>query len=650
MNLKSSSIESFRSICLQFTFSISLSFVLNVITASAQPQAQPTAESSDSFKAEASLLTPPILPHRTLISGDAQWFIAQVNRGLRAAYVASSKAQWDNLTDLTPEHEAVAAARSADMMAYLSAIIPLASRFDDVKTDESTRRQLTLLKRGSTLPAPKDPVAQKRLAELSTSLESMYGKGKTCRMVKDPQDSSKETQECRDLEQLEEVMRSTDDDAELESAWEDWRLIARPMRTLYAEQVDLINQGAREVGFTDVGALWRSQYDMSPEAFEQEMVRLWTQVRPLYEALHCHVRAALNQKYGAQKVPLNQEIPAHLTGNMWAQEWTMLYPLVKPFPKRSSVDVSSALRARNHTPQSLTRLAERFFTSLGLDPLPETFWTRSLFEKPKDREVVCHASAWDVEYNNDLRLKMCIKIDHEDLITLHHELGHHYYFQSYYTLPILLQEGANDGFHEGIGDTLALSVTPSYLHKVGILPEASEHPEAVLNEQMRMGLEKLSFLPFGLLVDMWRWRVFKGDVPPEKYTELWWSLRSEYQGIRPPHARHPDDFDPGAKYHVPGNTPYMRYFIAHILQFQFHRALCKLAGHTGPLYTCSIYDSKKAGAALKALLSMGASKPWPEALKVVTGEDRLDASAIIDYFAPLKSYLDEQNQGRTCGW
>jgi len=595
-------------------------------------------------------LTTPVLPSRALESGDAQWFIAQVNRGLRAAYVASSKAQWANLTDLTPAHEASAATRSAELMAYLSEVIPLASRFDDVKTDPITRRQLTLLKRGSSLPAPKDPQAQRRLAELSTALESMYGKGKTCRVVADPSAPGQQIKRCRDLEQLEEVMRSTDDYDALEEAWEDWRLTARPMRPRYAEQVALSNQGARELGFSDLGALWRSQYDMAPEAFEREMERLWGQVRPLYQALHCHVRAALNQKYGDQRVPLDQGIPAHLMGNMWAQDWSALYSLVSPHPTRDSIDVTSALRAKGFTPKSLTRFAERFFTSLGLDPLPDTFWTRSLFEKPTDREVVCHASAWDVEYNNDLRLKMCVKIDHEDLITLHHELGHHYYFQSYYTLPILLQEGANDGFHEGIGDTLALSVTPSYLHTAGVLPEASEHPEAVLNEQMRMGLEKLSFLPFGLLVDMWRWRVFKGDVPPERYTELWWSLRAQYQGLRPPHARHPDDFDPGAKYHVPGNTPYMRYFIAHILQFQLHRALCQKAGHTGPLYTCSIYGSKEAGAALKSLLSLGASKPWPEALKVVTGEEQLDASAIIDYFAPLKAYLDEQNKGRTCGW
>jgi len=595
-------------------------------------------------------LTPPSLPERTLESGDAQWFIAQVNRGLRAAYVASSKAQWANLTDLTPEHEAEAAARAAETMSYLSAVIPLASRFDGVKTDALTRRQLTLLKRGSTLPAPKDAEAQKRLAELSTALESMYGKGKTCRVVEDPKDPDHGRERCRDLEQLEEVMRSSDDYATLEQAWEDWRLTAREMRPLYAEQVSLINRGAQQVGFKDVGELWRSQYDMSPERFEAQMEQLWSQVEPLYQALHCHVRAALHQKYGAERVPLDQAIPAHLTGNMWAQDWSKLYSLVAPFPKRSSLDVTSALRAQGFTPKSLTRFAERFFTSLGLDPLPDTFWTRSLFEKPSDREVVCHASAWDVEFNNDLRLKMCVKIDHEDLITLHHELGHHYYFQSYYTLPILLQEGANDGFHEGIGDTLALSVTPSYLHSAGVLPKASEHPEAVLNEQMRLGLEKLSFLPFGLLVDMWRWRVFKGDVPAEGYNELWWSLRERFQGVRPPHARAPEDFDPGAKYHVPGNTPYMRYFIAHILQFQLHRALCQRSGHKGPLYTCSIYGSREAGAALRELLALGASKPWPEALKVVTGTEELDASAIIDYFAPLKAYLDEQNQGRRCGW
>lgn len=587
----------------------------------------------------------PTLPtDRPLESADAQWFIAQVNRDLRAVYIASSEAQWANSTHITPQHEAAAAAASEEAMAYVASVVPLAAQLDAVHTDPTTRRQLTLLKRSIVLPAPSDPARRARLAQVATELEARYGKGEHCATPK-----GGGAPVCRDLEQLEEVMRTSRDPAALRDAWEGWREATAPTRDLYAELVTLGNEGARSLNFRDMGDLWRSQYDMTPAEFEADLSRLWGQVKPLYDALHCHVRAALNQQYGDAEVPLDAPIPAHLTGNMWAQDWVYLYDLVVPAPNQPSLDVTAALKAQGYTPKSLTKLAEDFFVSLGFSPLPPTFWERSLFEKPTDREVVCHASAWDVHFNNDLRLKMCVKIDQEDLITLHHELGHHYYFMSYHTLPIILQEGANDGFHEGIGDTLALSVTPDYLHKRGVLSERAEHPDALLNQQMRMGLEKLAFLPFGLLVDTWRWRVFSGDATPNDYNTLWWKLREELQGVRAPSDRSaPTYFDAGAKYHVPGHTPYMRYFIAHILQFQLHKALCEAAGHTGPLHTCSIYGSREAGARLKAMLSLGASAPWPDALEAVTGTRALDARPLLEYFEPLRAYLEAQNADRSC--
>lgn len=631
--------------CSFLSFFISLSFCLQL----GQVRATPTTvlqENDQSISvdrgdpAPSELIQIPILPDRALESADAQWFIAQVNRGLRAVFVAQFEAAWLNATDITKEHESRLAARTSETMAYLSTVIPLAARFDEIKTDQHTRRQLTLLKRATSLPAPINPSRRERLAEIAAKLEGMYGAGKSCSPNGD----------CRDLETLEKVFSESDDANELLKAWRDWRSVAEPMRPLYAEMISLANEGARELHFDDLGDLWRSQYDMDPEAFEAEMMRLWEQVKPLYEALHCHVRAKLNEKYGDAFVPLDRAIPAHLLGNMWAQDWSGLYPILVPAPEQPSIDVTAALKERGYTPLSLTRLAERFFTSLGFDPLPKTFWERSLFTKPADRDVVCHASAWDVHLNNDLRLKMCIKIDQEDLITLHHELGHHYYYQSYYTLPTILQEGANDGFHEGIGDTLALSVTPQYLAQSGILKEASEHPLALLNQQLKMGLEKLSFLPFGLLVDQWRWRVFSGAVDESEYTKLWWELREKYQGIRAPVERSQSAFDPGAKYHIPGHTPYMRYFIAHILQFQFHRALCEQSGHRGPLHSCSIYGSKAAGERLKATLALGASEPWPIALERLTGSSLMDASALIEYFKPLHTYLKAQNANRKCGW
>jgi peptidyl-dipeptidase A len=335
---------------------------------------------------------------------------------------------------------------------------------------------------------------------------------------------------------------------------------------------------------------------------------------------------------------------------MWAQEWTNVYDLVEPYKGEGSLDVTKNIKRQKLDEKAMVKIGESFFTSLGFDALPATFWERSLFKKPADREVVCHASAWDVVYENDLRIKMCIEPKEEDLITIHHELGHDYYYQQYYKLPMLFQQGANDGFHEGIGDTLALSVTPAYLKSIGLLDKVPDNEKGEVNFLLKMALDKVAFLPFGKLIDQWRWDVFSGKTQPADYNKAWWALRTKYQGIAAPVPRSEADFDPGAKYHVPGNTPYVRYFLARIYQFQFHRALCKAAGQKGPLHACSIHGSKEAGAKLKAMLEMGASKPWPEAMKAISGEDKGDASAMLEYFAPLRKWLAEQNKGQTCGW
>ncbi|MEO8197964.1 MAG: M2 family metallopeptidase, partial [Thermoanaerobaculia bacterium] len=277
------------------------------------------------------------------------------------------------------------------------------------------------------------------------------------------------------------------------------------------------------------------------------------------------------------------------------------------------------------------------------------FWTRSMFLKPRDREVVCHASAWDVDQKDDLRIKMCIQVNEDDFSTIHHELGHNYYQRAYNDKTTLFLDSANDGFHEALGDTVALSVTPAYLQTLGLIDK--EPPaDADIALLLQKALDKVAFLPFGLIIDKWRWEVFSGEVSPEHYNQAWWDLKLKYQGVVPPAARSEADFDPGAKYHVPGNTPYMRYFLADVLQFQFQRALCQAAGEKGPLHRCSIYGSKVAGEKLAAMMAMGASKPWPDALEALTGQRQMDASAILDYFAPLQTWLDSQNQGQVCGW
>jgi peptidyl-dipeptidase A len=391
---------------------------------------------------------------------------------------------------------------------------------------------------------------------------------------------------------------------------------------------------------------------MTPDQFAAEMLRLWTEVRPLYEQLHCYVRAKLRKKYGEDRVGTGKaKIPAHLLGNMWAQDWANLYPMLEPYPGKGQPDVTRRLIALKYDARKMVELGERFFVSLGMDPLPKSFWERSMLSRPRDREVVCHASAWDIDMSGDLRIKMCVKVDREDLVTIHHELGHNYYDRYYEHLPTLYQAGANDGFHEGIGDTLALSVTPSYLARVGIFDqEPKESPQADVNLLLRRALDGIAFLPFGKLIDEWRWDVFSGRTSPGDYNAAWWRLREQYQGVASPIPRSEQDFDPGAKYHIPANVPYTRYFIAAILEYQFHRGLCRIAGHTGPLHRCSIYGSRAAGERMIAMLRMGASRPWPEALRVLTGETRMDATALIDYYAPLMTWLGEQNRNETCGW
>lgn len=573
---------------------------------------------------------------------EAKAFVTKINEDLKRLWARSSTADWIKSTYITDDTERNAAWASEDVMAYLANAIKESVRFSDLKLDPNTQRMLYLLRASSALPAPSDPVKRNELASIAAKLEGIYGKGKWCGADKKSQ--------CRDLQELSDVMAKSRHYDELLDAWVGWRTISREMRPMYERLVTLGNEGAREIGFANLGDLWRFGYDMPPSDFEKETNRLWLQVKPLYDDLHCYVRSKLADVYGKDKVPPNGPIPAHLLGNMWAQDWSNIYPLVEPYKGQPSLDVTAALKQQGYDEKKMVKLGEAFFTSLGFDPLPETFWERSMFTKPKDREVVCHASAWDVMYNNDLRIKMCIKINEEDLVTIHHELGHDYYFHSYYKLPILYQSGANDGFHEAIGDAIALSITPGYLKKVGILTDPPKSQEGVINFQMKNALDKVAFLPFGKLIDQWRWDVFAGKIPPSRYNAAWWQLRRQFQGVDAPVPRSEADFDPGAKYHIPANVPYMRYFLARILQFQFHRALCQAAGHKGPLHECSIYGSKEAGRKLRAMLDLGSSKPWPEALYVLTGQREMDATALLDYFAPLHAWLKEQNKGQTCGW
>jgi peptidyl-dipeptidase A len=572
----------------------------------------------------------------------ARAFLAAANAEILELANAASRAGWVQSTYITPDTEVIAAEANEALVSAITRYAKEARRFERVTLPPLERRQLEVLETSITVAAPPDAKESEELSRVLAGMEGTYGRGKYCPGQAASDDG------CLDIEEITEILATNREPARLKEVWEGWHTVSTGMRDDYRRFVELSNKGARALGRADTGAMWRSNYDMPPDAFAAELDRLWEQLRPLYLSLHAYVRARLRDKYGSI-VPEKGPIPAHLLGNLWQQDWSHIYDVVAPAGEPQTFSLTARLEARKIEPLEMVRIGERFFTSLGFEPLPKTFWERSLFVKPRDRDVVCHASAWNVDAVDDLRIKMCIDVNAEDFITIHHELGHNFYQRAYNTLPVILREGANDGFHEALGDTLALSVTPEYLVKIGLLDRAPD-ASADTGLLLRSALERLAFLPFGLLVDKWRWQVFDGTIAPSAYNRAWWDLKLRYQGVAPDAPRGEQFFDAGAKYHVPANTPYTRYFLAQVLQFQFHRALARSAGCAAPLHRCSIYGSRAAGEKLRAMLALGASRPWPEALEALTGERRMDASAMADYFAPLKQWLDEQNRGRAVGW
>ena len=575
---------------------------------------------------------------------EAEEFIRNAETRLNDLTVKASRAAWVQANFITDDTQQMAAEANEVLIGATTELAKQATRYDHLKLSAELARKMLLLKLAAAVPAPapNDPKELAEMTRIGTSLEADYGKGKYCPKT------GKHAGECLDITAIERIMASSTDPEELKDLWVGWHTISPPMRDRYARWVELGNKGAKEMGFSDLGAMWRAGYDMTPDQFSADVERLWQQVKPLYDSLHAYVRSKLVEKYGRTAVDANGMIRADLLGNPWAQEWGNIFPLVAPPQQKQPYEVTDLLKAKNVDPIGMVKYGEGFFTSMGFAPLPRTFWERSLFVKPRDRDVVCHASAWDIDNFDDLRLKMCIQVRGEDFVTVHHELGHNFYQRAYEKQPLLFKSGANDGFHEAIGDTIALAITPEYLNKVGLLATIPQTDDT--GYLLRMALDKVAFLPFGLLIDQWRWKVFSGQIKPADYNKAWWEMRERYQGIAPPVARSEADFDPGAKYHVPANVPYTRYFLARILQFQFYRAMCREAGFTGPLYRCSFYGNKAAGTKLNAMLEMGQSKPWPDALYTLTGERQTDAGAMMEYFAPLKQWLDEQNKGKQVGW
>jgi len=579
-----------------------------------------------------------------LTPAGAAAFVEAAEADLYANSLRNARISWVNATYITEDTDALAAEAGAEATALSVRYASEAARYTDVSgLDPEVARKLTMLRTGIVMPAPTTAGAAQELSTIATELQSAYGKG---RGTLDGQPISGSDIEA----EMGELTHTPAEFAEMWASWHD--NVGAPMKDDYVRMVEIANAGAKELGFADVGAQWRSNYDMSPEDFAATTERLWQEVKPLYEALHTYVRGQLNEKYGEAVQPATGPIRADLLGNMWAQEWGNIYPLVAPEGAGDiGYDLTELIAAKGMSEIDMVRAGEGFFSSLGFDPLPETFWNRSMFLKPADREVVCHASAWDIDNVDDVRIKMCIKPNADDFTTIHHELGHNYYQRAYNQQDPLHLNGANDGFHEAIGDMIALSITPEYLVQIGLLDRAQVPGEDKdIGLLLRQAMDKVAFLPFGLLVDKWRWGVFDGSISPAEYNAAWTQLRQEYQGIVPPVERPADAFDPGAKFHIPGNTPYMRYFLARILQFQFYKAACEAAGWEGPLHRCSFYGNQQVGEKLNAMLEMGASKPWPDALEAFTGTREMSAEPLVEYFAPLKAWLDEQNAGKESGW
>lgn len=605
----------------------------------------------------------------------ADQFVARVNDEYRKMYPELSAAQWLSNTYINDDSQLLASKSNERWLGQLNGWIEQAKRFEGRQMSPDSARTIQLLKLSTSLPPPRDPAKLAELTQLATKLEGMYGAGTYCK-----QEGGEKR--CRQIGELEDVLRkSRDYDAQLD-AWQGWHTISVPMRKDYTRFAELANQGAQDLGFADTGEMWRSGYDMPPAEIAAETDRLWSQVKPLYEQLHCYARTKLNAKYGPGKGEVaGGLLPAHLMGNLWQQDWGNLWDILAPYSEAQAgnLDISGALEtmyredyrerqrqfpgepepeeqveleqaARLGVAKQMTERAQDFYVSLGMPKLPASYWEKTQFIKPRDRDVVCHASAWDMNMAGDVRTKMCTKPNEEDFTTIYHELGHVYYYLAYNKLPPMFQAGANDGFHEAIGDTIVLAMTPNYLQSIGLVGAQQQSNEALINSQMRMALAKVAFLPFGLMIDRWRWGVFDGSIKPDGYNKAWWDLKAKYQGVAPVSPRGEEFFDPGAKYHVPGNTPYTRYFLSHVLQFQFYKALCDTAGYKGPLNECSFYGNRAAGEKFWAMLGKGAAQPWQKTMQELTGSPKMDATAMLEYFAPLQTWLKQQNEGQQCGW
>ncbi|XP_059056714.1 angiotensin-converting enzyme-like [Achroia grisella] len=517
--------------------------------------------------------------------------------------------------------------------------------------DPDLKRMFKKYSELGTSALPED--LNQRLLTAISNMQSIYAKATIC--------DYKDRNKC-DLHvepDVTDIFANSEDPEELKYTWLEWHKAAgAPSRGNFTEYIQMDNEAAKLNGYDSVAEWWLSEYESDDS--EDQFASLWSQIKPLYQQIHAYVRRQLRLKYGEDVVPTKGPIPAHLLGNIWAQTWGNIEKFTRPYPNKADVDVTSALIAQNYTVLKMFETAEEFFKSLNLSAMPDLFWEKSIIEKPNDgRELVCHASAWDFYDGEDFRIKQCSTLTSAFFKTTHHEMGHIQYYLQYKDQPVIYRGGANPGFHEAVGDVIALSVsTPKHLKVIGLLEDGPEDTESNINQLYKMGLDKIVFLPFAYLLDLFRYGVFRGTTTTRDYNCHYWRLRETLQGVEPPAPRSEDDFDPAAKYHVAADVEYMRYYISYIIQFQFHRSLCQLANEYSPgdssklLSACDIYKSQPAGEALGKMLQMGSSKPWPDAMEALTGQRNMDASGVLEYFEPLHEWLKAENErsGEYIGW
>nr|UJP38391.1 angiotensin-converting enzyme 2 [Taphozous melanopogon] len=583
----------------------------------------------------------------------AKTFLEKFNSEVEVLSFESSLASWNYNTNITDENVQKMSEAGDKLSAFYEEQYKLAKTYPLQEIQNLTiKRQLQVLQQNdpSVLSADKS----KRLNTILNEMSTIYSTGKVC--------NPNNPQECLLLAPgLENIMQKNSSDYNQKLwAWEGWRSeVGKQLRPLYEEYVALKNEMARGNNYEDYGDYWRGDYETlgtdgynySRNQLIEDVERIFAEIKPLYEHLHAYVRAKLMAVYPSRISPTGC-LPAHLLGDMWGRFWTNLYPLTVPFGQKPNIDVTNAMVNQGWDAERIFKEAEKFFVSIALPNMTEGFWKNSMLTEPSDgRKVVCHPTAWDLG-QGDFRIKMCTKVTMEDFLTAHHEMGHIQYDMAYSTQPYLLRNGANEGFHEAVGEIMSLSVaTPKHLKAMGLLPpDFYEDKETEINFLLKQALNIVGTLPFTYMLEKWRWLVFKGEIPKEQWMKKWWEMKRKLVGVVEPLPHDETYCDPASLFHVANDYSFIRYFTRTILEFQFQEALCQTAQHKGPLHECDISNSTEAGSKLLQMLKLGKSEPWTSALEEIVGIKNMDVRPLLNYFEPLFTWLKDQNKNSFVGW